>query len=74
MHADIKRVVFLFVDQYIVICGGTNGMSPDLIRQQRRRVFAHVPQEARVIALGESWRDVFQDLRRPFAAAQILKT
>lgn len=43
MHADVKRVVFLFVDQHIVICGGANGMTPDLIRQQRRRVFAHVP-------------------------------
>ena len=71
MEADVEGFILLLVDQHIGTRRSAHGMPPDLVRQQRSRVLADIPQRLRIIAPGEFRRNVFQHFRIPFAILQI---
>ncbi len=74
MQADIKRFVFLFIDQ-LVVCGvRSDGVPPYLIGQQRRGVLFDVVHRLGIIRPDKIRGDVFQHFRIPVAGVQIAKT
>ncbi len=54
MEADVEGFILLLVDQRIGVRRSAHGMPPDLIRQQRSRVLADIPQRLRIIARANS--------------------
>ena len=52
---DVKGVIFLFVDQLILLRRRADRMPPDLIRQQRGGMFTHVVDGLGVIHPDKIW-------------------
>ena len=73
MQADIERFVFLFINQLVVSGVCSHGMSPHLVRQQRRRVLFDVVDRLGIIRPDKIRGDVFQHFRIPVAGLQIAK-
>ncbi|MNC18657.1 hypothetical protein D3C75_665640 [compost metagenome] len=74
VNADIKHLVFFFIDQLILRRRMPHGVPPDLIRQQRFGMFSHVVKRCGVISPDKAAGDVFQHLRIPVPGFKIAET
>ena len=65
MQADVIGIVFFFVNQFILRCWRTDGVTPDLIRQQRHRMLANIVESPGVICPDKAGFNVIQQFRVP---------
>ena len=74
MQADIKRFVFLFLDQFVI--GGVRAynVAPHLIRQQRGGVLFNVIDRLGIVRPDKIRGDVFQHFRIPVTGFQIAES
>ena len=70
MQADVIGIVFFFVDQFILRCWRTDGVTPDLIRQQRHRMLANIVESPGVICPDKAGFNVIQQFRVPVTSYQ----
>ena len=74
MQADVIGIVFFFVNQFILRCWRTDGVTPDLIRQQRNWMLAYIVESPGVICPDKAGFNVIQQFRVPVTCFQITKT